>query len=191
MQPDFFALLNQPRRPWLDLDRLKQEYQRLTFEQHPDRTDGVSERRDFAEITEAYRVLSSPKLRLQHLLSLQGEGTQTSELPGEMADIFMEIATLVNDTDRSLQRRHAASSALAKSMLRSELTVLQHRLDAALLKLNQRHADLVADLNQIDQQWAHDRAAVSPELAKLSQRFGFLDRWIAQLREKQFQLSTE
>ena len=188
---DYFAVLRQPRRPWLDPDQLKQDYQRLTFERHPDRADGVDDGSDFAEITEAYRVLSNPKLRLQHLLSLEAPVSQTPEVPSEMADLFMNTAALANEIDRLLQRRDATASALAKSMLQNEIAAIQQRAEAALTKLNQLYGDALADLQQLDARWIKDRPQTVPELNTLAQRFGYLDRWIGQLREKQFQLCNE
>src|SRR5438477_9420256 len=82
---DHFAVLGQPRRPWLDLDQLKQQYQQLTFELHPDRPKGGADQADFAAVTEAYRVLSNPRLRVHHLLSLTAKNndsgsTKTSDV---------------------------------------------------------------------------------------------------------------
>ena len=191
MVSDYFAVLRQPSRPWLDPDKLKEEYQRLTFARHPDRTDGVEEGSEFADVTEAYRVLSNPKLRLQHLLSFEGPVSQTSEVPPEIADVFMNTASLVNEIDRLLQRRETATSALAKSMLGTEVTVIQQRTDAALNDLIKLHADSLDTLQQLNERWINDRAGTAPELSTLAQRFGYLDRWIGQLREKQFQLSNE
>ena len=190
MGSDYFAVLRQARRPWLDPDQLKREYQRLTFERHPDRTDDVDEGSDFAETTEAYRVLINPKLRLQHLLSLEAPVSDHSEVPAEIADVFMNTASLVNELDRLLQRRETTTAALARSMLATEIKAIQQRAGAALHDLDKLHADALDKLQQLDQRWDNDRAGTAPELGKLAQRFGYLDRWIEQLREKQFQLST-
>ena len=110
MAPDYFATLNQPRRPWLDSDELKRAYQRLTFERHPDRPRAADEGADFGHITEAYRVLSNPKLRLQHLLGENAPVSKMSEVPAEIADVFMNTASLVRQIDQLLLRRQAAST---------------------------------------------------------------------------------
>ena len=41
--PDYFALLNEPRRPWLDADLLKQKFLALASDLHPDRVHNASE----------------------------------------------------------------------------------------------------------------------------------------------------
>ena len=73
---DYFALLDQPRAPWLDLDELKNTYYQKTLQAHPDaqttraRADATDA--TFASLNEAYQVLQDPKRRLHHLLSLEG-----------------------------------------------------------------------------------------------------------------------
>ena len=191
MGPDYFSVLGQQRRPWLDLERLKQEYQRLTFARHPDRTDGVDEGSDFGEINEAFRVLSNPKLRLQHLLSLETQISQPTAVPAEISDAFMDTASLVNEIDRLLQRRDAATSALAKSVILPEVTALQDRARAALEKLHELQDDALDDLQRLDEYWTAGHAEAASQLGKLAHRFGYLDRWIGQLREKQFRLANE
>jgi curved DNA-binding protein CbpA len=191
MGSDYFAVLRQPRRPWLDLDQLRDEYQQLTFARHPDKSEEPEPGAKFAEIIEAYRVLSNPKLRLQHLLSLEtATANQTSEVPAEIADVFMDTAALVSEIDRLLHRRDAATSALAKSMLEAEKATLQRRAGAALHDLHRLYADALGELQRLDLRWLDDKTTIAAGLENLAQRFGYLDRWIGQLTEKQYQLST-
>ena len=58
---DYFALFGEARRPWLEPAELKEKYFARS------RTAAPS-----AELNEAFRVLSDPKLRLHHLLTLAG-----------------------------------------------------------------------------------------------------------------------
>ena len=136
-------------------------------------------------------MLSNPKLRLQHLLGVEGIKTEASHIPADIAELFMKTAALVTQIDQVLQRRDAATTALSKSMLRPEIVALQQRAGDALNDLNQLHASSLEDLQRLDQRWLDDGSQIGPELDKLAQRFGYLDRWIGQLREKQFQLANE
>src|SRR5215212_11356274 len=116
---DHFAVLGQPHRPWLDPDQLKEHYQKISFASHPDRKgQGGNADFDFAAVTDAYRVVSDPKLRLQHLLTLEAGAPVTAEpsaISPDVADLFMKLATLVSDIDQVLKRRAEATSNLAKS----------------------------------------------------------------------------
>jgi curved DNA-binding protein CbpA len=200
---DYFAVLGQPRRPWLDPEELKQAHQQHAFRGHPDRQRtetsagsdlaprGNEHAPTLAEVNEAYRVLSNPRLRLQHLLSLFGDDatSQTSAVSAELTDIFMHTAALLSDIDRLLQKKEQTTSALSLSLLKPEIGDLQQRVDAQLQQLQERHELAVGDLRRIDHSWVNEQGIASG-LRTLAQRFGFLDRWIAQLREKQFLLSN-
>src|SRR5438874_102631 len=105
---DYFAVLRQPRKPWLDPNKLKQQYQELTLAGHPDRHGSNESPLDFALVNEAYRVLTNPKLRLQHLLSMQGSAVASDRpIPTELVDLFSETATLARDIDDLLERLKA------------------------------------------------------------------------------------
>ena len=58
---DYFALLGEARRAWLDTEELKKQYFARVREHPADE-----------ELNEAFRVLTEPKLRLHHLLVLAG-----------------------------------------------------------------------------------------------------------------------
>ena len=87
---DYFALLQQPRKPWLDPEQLKQKYHELARQSHPDKN-----------VNEAHRVLADPKSRLQHLLALEGVvlAASSNEIPEELSDLFMEVAPALNKID--------------------------------------------------------------------------------------------
>ncbi|MEY2440093.1 MAG: DnaJ domain, partial [Verrucomicrobiota bacterium] len=52
---DHFAALRQIRRPWLDPEKLKEEYHQLTLAEHPDRGDRRADASgEFAAVNEAY-----------------------------------------------------------------------------------------------------------------------------------------
>ncbi len=87
---DFFALLGQPRRPWLDRETLDEQYRAQARGRDPGANSS------FAEVNQAYRTLCDPKLRLQHLLTLLGHAppAEAGEIPTDLVDLFMRIAAL-------------------------------------------------------------------------------------------------
>ena len=82
---DYFALLGEARRAWLDPEKLKEKYFALNRATAAD-----------AELNEAFRVLSDPKLRLHHLLTLDGaELTASRQVPPSVAELFWNTGTLL------------------------------------------------------------------------------------------------
>jgi curved DNA-binding protein CbpA len=197
---DHFAVLRQPRRPWLDPEQLKQEYQQLARIEHPDQKGpvttevrGVQAPFTFSAVNEAYRVLSSPRLRLQHLLSLQSDialQSGGSDVPAELAELFMQVASLVRDIEQLLLTREQTTSAVGKSLFVAKIAPLRTRVEESLQQLDTLYSDLLRDLQYADQIWMTNPSEAVPGLHHLAQRFGYLERWVGQLREKQFQLTN-
>ena len=71
---DLFALLGQPRRPWLDAEAIQQAFISAARDHHPDRRhEEPEERREAAQLcytrlNEARQRLSTHHTRLRHLL---------------------------------------------------------------------------------------------------------------------------
>jgi curved DNA-binding protein CbpA len=189
---DHFAALGQPRRPWLDPEQVKLEYQRLTFARHPDRpADCAAEGPEFGAVTDAYRVLSNPKLRLQHLLALEKEASDSESSPvsADLADTFMETAALIASVDDLLKKKEQSTTALALSLLKPDIARVTARTESQLKLLQQAYGNALNELKRVDELWEKGPEAI-PSARKLADRFAFLDRWIAQLQEKQFALSS-
>src|SRR6478609_3821490 len=118
---DYFAALQQARQPWIDPDGLKAKYQELSRTAHPDqaRAGGI----DFSAVTEAYRVLGDDKLRLQHLLKLEGAEVERGQpLPPDLLELFPQIGAVIQKTEHMSERLTNAKTALSKSLLQVELT---------------------------------------------------------------------
>src|ERR1700730_1013544 len=145
---DYFSLLQQPRRPWLDPEKLKETYRRLTIASHPDRPSAVEPLSDFSAINEAYRVLLDPKLRVQHLLKLEGMPRDAGIVPETLSDIFLETGALIQDIDRLLTR--STTTSLSKALVQSELTE-RHKLATDLLeKLDGMYNAALQELQSVD-----------------------------------------
>lgn len=186
---DYFAVLQEPRRPWLDPEQLKQKHQQLTFTAHPDRQGSNEPALDFAVVNEAYRVLSDPKLRLQHLLSLQGHDPVGQAASSELTELFARTGTLVHDIDRLLEKSRGTKSALSKSLLRSEVLKAQKRAGDLLDQLQKLYTNALDELKRLDGSQHEEPGELIEDLTKLYRRFAYLGRWMDQVRERQFQLS--
>src|SRR5688572_6125466 len=107
MVSDHFALLNEPRRPWLEPETLKGKFLALSAEAHPDRvhqaseSDKLASNQRYTELNAAYNCLREPRDRLRHLLELE-LGQKPSDLtnvPNDLMDLFFSVAKLLREVD--------------------------------------------------------------------------------------------
>jgi curved DNA-binding protein CbpA len=184
---DYFALLQQPRQPWLDPVELKRRYQELTLAEHPDQKRTNESSSEFTAVNEAYRVLKDPKSRLQHLLRLEGHDPNSSQsIPEELLDLFSRIGNFIHATDGLLQRSQSARNALARSLMQSEIMSSREEAEDILKKTR-----LLSDETEMETRAINDSWEGAPQLlVQLYGRFAYLTRWIAQVEERQFQLSA-
>jgi curved DNA-binding protein CbpA len=178
---DYFALLDQPRAPWLDPDALKVIFHRKTLEQHPDSTGG--EEGAFAELNEAYQVLQDPKRRLHHLLSLEHLAPLANQtVPEDLQELFLQIGRLTQRTTQLLDRLKAASTPLSKSLLKADVVNAQKEVGEVRDKVRELSGAAEERLRQTD-------AKNIMEISALYLRFAYLGRWSGQLDELAFQLT--
>ncbi len=180
---DYFALLEQPRAPWLDAEALKEVFRRKTLEHHPDVATSDSESQ-FAQLNEAYHALQDPKRRLQHLLELQGSPPpRTAEsVPSELQELFLRIGESNQQARLLLERIRGQSSALERSLLKPRLLEVQQAIENLRRELRDLTETANRDLKKID-------PAELNQISTLHARFAYLGRWTEQLDELAFQLS--
>jgi curved DNA-binding protein CbpA len=195
---DYFAVLQQPRRPWIDAEQLKEKHQQLTLALHPDRSVGDATKINpdvfpysFARINEAYRVLSDPKQRLGHLLSLEGAiPNSTGSLPNELIELFATIGAFLQGADVLLEKAAGANSALAKSLLQPQILDTRQRASELLKNLEALSNSARDEVRRLDDLWDEQREEAVERVKDLYGRFAYLGRWAEQLRERQFGLSS-
>ena len=175
---DYFALLGEARRAWLDPEKLKEKYFALNRATAAD-----------AELNEAYRVLSDPKLRLHHLLTLDGaELTARRQVPPSVAELFWNTGTLLRELDQWLLRSAEATSTLSRALLSSERTKIEGDLEKLEEQLTALYESELAQLRQID---AGSKSAFPNDLPRLIQFYdsiSYLTRLREQVTEKRFRL---
>jgi len=174
---DFFALFGEARRPWLDPQPLKEKYFALARE-------GPAS----SELNEAFRVLSDPRLRLRHLLELEGANLNAGrDVPPTLADLFWNSSVLLRELDRWLLQNAEAPSALTRALLRGERTRLETKLKDLEQELTAAYEAEVMHLRG-----TAISEPISPnELKELVERhdaLAYLTRLREQVDEKNFQL---
>src|SRR5471032_431411 len=192
---DNFALLNEPRRPWLDADSLKQKFLDLCANVHPDKihSAGESEKsaagKQFAELNAAYNCLLEPKLRLLHLLELErgAKPKDIQQIPPALADLFAEVANACRSADVFLAEKGKVTSPLLQVPLFERAQEWIEKLNLLQRKLNELHDQLTGELKALDAAWtanssAPERLALLDGLEKLYRLFSYFNRWNNQIQ---------
>lgn len=187
---DYFALLGQPRAPWLDPAALKEAYHRQTLKSHPD-TATPDRENDFAELNEAYQLLQDPKRRLHHLLSLESGAPPSANqvIPQELQELFLLIGALTQRANELQEKIRTASNALSRSLLKPQIVELEKEASDLRQKVRDLNDAANVQLREISSAWQSDRARQFASLSNLYFTFAYLGRWSAQLDELAFQLS--
>lgn len=199
---DYFALLDAPRRPWLDPDDLKQRFLKLSAEMHPDRVHGSSdaERREaqerFTELNSAFHCLSRPRDLVRHLLELEtgSKGEQLQSVPSELMEFFMKFSSICQATDAFLAEKSAAQSPLLQVQLFERGQEWSDKISEVQKQLEQWRQETQTELKRLDSDWpaswnGQDRTATRARLEEIARTLGFIERWSSQLRERFVQLA--
>lgn len=201
---DNFALLDEPRRPWLDTDSLKEKFLALSSRVHPDRIHQApeAERRAagelYSELNAAYNCLREPKDRLRHLLELElgAKPADIQSVPPELMDFFFEIGRLCREADGLLKEKATVTSPILKVQLFERGQEWTDRLNAVQRKINSRREELFQELRAMNLAWE----LVSPagaqrgklplgRLEEVYRLLGYFARWSEQIQERIVQLS--
>jgi hypothetical protein len=176
---DYFALLGEARRPWLDPGKLKEKYFDLARERPAD-----------AELNEAYRVLSDPKLRLHHLLTLRGANLQAArDIPPALTELFWNTGNLLREIDRWRLKHESASSALSRALLCGERAGLMNRLTNLDSQLNAAYEAEIEQLRGLNP--GHCPPDEIQELVRHHDALAYLSRLREQVREKRLEMTND
>jgi hypothetical protein len=171
---DYFALLGEARRAWLDPEKLKEKYFARARRAPAD-----------AELNEAFRVLSDPKLRLHHLLTLEGaELTAGRPVPPAVVELFWNTGTLLREIERWSLRNSAAEGALGRALLQSERGKLEQRLSQVQEKLRVAYEAELGQLPRGEVDWPNEMARMVEHYDAIA----YLTRLLERSAEKKFQL---
>jgi len=198
---DYFVLLNEPRRPWLEPETLKAKFLKLAAEAHPDKQRGLNQaekdpaNRRYAELNAAYHCLAEPKSRLRHLLELElgAKPNDVQQIPAALADMFAEVATTCRNVDTFLAEKAQVTSPLLQVQLFERAQEWIERLNDLQKKLNELRKKLTGELKSLDERWiaadAASRGEILPKLEELYRLFGYFNRWNSQIQERAVRLS--
>jgi DnaJ-domain-containing protein 1 len=201
---DNFALLDEPRRPWIDTDSLKEKFLTRSSQVHPDRSHNApeAERRTagerYSELNAAYNCLREPKDRLRHLLELElgARPTDIQSVPPELMDSFFEVGRLCREADFFLMEKAKVTSAILKVQLFERGQEWTDQLNAVQRKINSRREELLQELKAMNSTWelvsqneADRDKLLLGRLEEIYRLLGYFARWSEQIQERIVQLS--
>ena len=192
------------RRPWLESEKLKQRFHKLSMKIHPDQFPNESKevkddrQRCFADLNAAFQCLSNSKLRVRHLLELESGqvSRNVQSVPPEMTNWFTEINSICNKVDAFLDKRSNQNSPILQvalleegMLLNDEIVKIDKNLQDELSKVNESLKLLNLKWDKIGEDDV-DREKKLPlaELDRLSQQLSFWVKWSAQLGERSSRL---
>jgi hypothetical protein len=203
---DNFALLNEPRLPWLEAGALKQKFLQFSSEVHPDKVHNASDaeksaaNKRYADINAAYNILREPKERLLHLLEVElgGKPKDIQRIPPGTMDLFVEVGQTCRDVDAFIAERAKVTSPLLKVQLFEQGMDWTEKLNQLQQKINSKRDELTTELVQLNTVWEAAPAVGSPErvnalplerLEQIYRVFSYVARWTEQLQERVVQLA--
>ena len=194
---DCFALLNEPRRPWLDADALKTKFLSLSAEVHPDRVHESPEAVKLAAtarytaLNAAHNCLREPRDRIRHLLELElgHKPSDLTNVPNDLMDLFFEIGKGFREVDAFLAEKTRATSPLLQVQLFERGQVKVDKLDELRTRILPRRDALLDELKAVDAEWDSVLPKPLERLLVIWRLLSFYERWLAQIQERTVQLT--
>ena len=197
---DFFALLNEPRRPWLDSDLLKEKFLALSATVHPDRVHSLGEteraaaQERYTGLNAAYNTLREPKDRVRHLLELElgALPKDIQRIPTELMDLSLEVGKACREADAFLAEKAKVTSPLLQVTFFERSDEFADISKALRQRLNATNERLLEELRQIDAAWqsgSTPQKPLLPRLEELYRLFSYFARWTGQIQERIVRLS--
>ncbi len=192
-----FAVFGLEPAPALDADALKDQFAKLTAEQHPDKFQqaGAAAHAEadarYAASNRAFQTLIDPRARLLALYELtKGEKPRdVQRIPPGTMDLFVEVGQACRSLDEFLERKRAATGRLEKAGLATEELTLQDTLMTLGGKLATLGTSLEDELAKLDVRWRGGEKDLNA-LEAVYRKYSYLARWRQQLEEREIALLT-
>lgn len=194
---DHFALLQTPRRPWLDSDSLKQSFFTRSAALHPDRihdaaaAEKLAANEHYAALNAAYQCLREPCARLRHLLELElgAKPSDLTQVPEDLMDLFFAIGKEFRAVDAVLIEKGKVTSPLLQVEWFARGQDGVGKLGALRQTIVARRDALLAELEPMNAAWEPPGARPLARLQEIWRWLSFYERWLAQIQERVVKLS--
>lgn len=194
---DHFALLDEPRRPWLDVDALKQKFLARSAAVHPDRVhqspaaEKLAANARYTALNAAYQCLREPRERLRHLLELElgNKPSDLTSVPDELMDLFFVVGQALRDADALLLAKPTVTSPLLQVQLFSRGQAMAEKIAGLRQPIAERRDELLATIKELDAKWNESPVKPVNQLQEIWRLLSFYERWLAQLQERTVKIS--
>src|SRR6202045_1584973 len=186
-QPNYFELLQVPRKLWIETPVLEKKFLELSWKLHPDKFVNASadeqERslKGSSDLNDAYRVLRDPVARVEYLLELEGmrkEGEHKQQAPPELLEEVFEL----NESLDELREAKAFGGDLGS---------LKTRLESAEKNFQQKLGEVDAQLQAAAREWdaalqadAATRKRVMSQLNELLNRRSYIRNLVTNVQKE-------
>jgi curved DNA-binding protein CbpA len=181
---DYFAVLGIERRPAVSESAVQGAYYEKSRSLHPDRAEG----RDFSSVNAAFQVVSNPAARIQHLLKLEFGEAGDRQIGAGLGDLFGKVVDVLRRADEELGSISGQTSPLLRAFAFQRLNSLRDTLQEMEKQIAARESELHSRIAAVDHVWFHDRAHCQKPLAQIAVDLTFVQKWLAQVRERKIRL---
>lgn len=193
---DYFALLELPRSPWLEVAAVKERFAAKSGPMHPDRVHQADDAtrttatQRYAELNAAQQCLSDTRQRLRHLIELEtGQPpSDVGKVPPHISELFFKVGQSLRTADELVRQKQAATSPMVQVQVMRQAIDRMEALREVIGELEQRRSRLDDQCRAL----GADRPAQDnflPILTDLHRDYSYLNRWLEQLRERLLQLT--
>jgi hypothetical protein len=181
---DYFALLDLERRPFITEESLRNAYIHKSESSRAESADLEA----LSSVNMAFRTLSNPATRTQHLLSLEFGDARCGRLGSELGELFGTVAEALEAVDGELGSLSAQSSAVLRAMAFQRVAAVRAKLELAEAELSKLEQSLIAELKRIDEVWVSNRADCREPLAQVGLSLTFVQKWLSEVHERNIRL---
>ncbi|MEM7144571.1 MAG: DnaJ domain-containing protein [Verrucomicrobiota bacterium] len=182
---DYFEILGVERKAGLKEEEVRGAFQEVGKGAHPDSGDGGEA---FENVGEAYGVLRDEGRRLRHLMELEfpGEefGGSGGMVSGELLEVFGRAGSVLQAAGEVLKKKKEATTALGKAVLEKEVIAAQQAVQEVGFEIEGMLQVERGRLAEVDRLLREDREAALELGREMVERFGFLTKWQAKVREQ-------
>jgi molecular chaperone HscB len=185
---DYFAMLEVPRKLWIEMGTLEQKFLQLSWKLHPDNfVNATPEEREISlkrssELNDAYRTLRDPVSRVEYLLALEGarkEGQNKQQAPPELLEEVFELNESLDEL------REARSTGGDTANLKQRLQAAEQNFEAKLTEVDSQLQSAARDWdNAVSSDDAGQRHVIKSKLNELLNRRSYIRNLVLNVQKE-------